>query len=93
MKTKQKFFRGQRVHICKDLGKCMSHFTNDKDAIVMGSYSDLYGGNGRQNHIYSLLIKDKTHWFSCSWYEEWQLTLIDKDRDKGERILQRYKNR
>lgn len=72
----QKFHKGDLVHIAKDLGSSMSHFTADVDAIVIGSYSDQYGtpdsGGG-----YTIHIKDHGQ---HSWYYESQLTLIENNR-------------
>lgn len=86
---KQKFFRGHRVHITANLPKSMSHFTGDVDAIVDGSYSDQYGGSNVDD--YSLLLLTKRP-YRVSWYHEHQLTLVNSDRDAGERLLQKYKN-
>jgi len=72
----QKFHRGDLVHVAKDLGKSMSHFTNDIDAIVIGSYAEQYGG-GRNSPSYTLHLKGMGH---CSWYDEHQLTLLESDR-------------
>jgi hypothetical protein len=41
----QKFKRGDKVHIAKDLWPSMPHFDNDRDAIIIGSYRDQYGGD------------------------------------------------
>jgi hypothetical protein len=88
--SKQKFFRGQRVRICDKFPEYMSHFSGTGCvAIVQYSYSDVYGPPHEGD--YSLLIFENNHWFSVSWYKEDQLTLIDNDRDAGERILQEYK--
>lgn len=85
----QKFFRGHRVHIAEDLGPHMGHFTGDVDAIVMGSYSDQFGGDN--NDSYSLLLLTECP-HAVSWYDEDQLTLVNSDRDEGKRILQAYKD-
>ena len=76
----QKFKRGNLVHIAKDLGECMSHFENDFDAIILGSYSDLYGGN--DTNSYSIMVKETGN--SISWYYESQMTLIDEG---GEHLI------
>lgn len=82
---KQKFIRGDIVHIAKDLGSSMDHFDNDKDAIIIGSYDDQFGGGD---------IDDYTVMFcesgcECSWYREHQLTLI---RHAGEMEIHRIKD-
>ena len=48
--TKQKYKRGNLVHIAKDLGDHMSHFTSDKDVIIVGSYADQYGGSDTDSY-------------------------------------------
>jgi len=75
MLKKQKFHKGDLVRVAKDLGQTMSHFKNDCDAIVIGSYKDEYGGDNTRD--YTLHLKDKG---KVSWYEEWQLTLLEKNR-------------
>ena len=69
----QKFHVGDLVQIAKNLGSCMSHFTNDARAIVLGSYRDEHGGGKGGEQDYSLFIEDRG--FSA-WYYEHQLTLI-----------------
>jgi len=71
----QKFHKGDLVHVAKNLGPYMSHFTSDVDAIVIGSYSDQFGGNDTSS--YTLYLKDAGE---SSWYEERQLSLIDHNR-------------
>lgn len=72
MDKKQKFKRGDVVHIAADLGQYMSHFTADKDAIIMGSYRDQFGGNNVSSYTVMFCDNGRT----SSWYEEHQLTLI-----------------
>lgn len=71
----QQFTKGDLVRVAKDLGRSMSHFTADCDAIVIGSYADQYGGKDRDS--YTISIKDKGQ---TSWYYGSQLTLIECDR-------------
>lgn len=71
----QKFHKGDLVHVAKDLGEMMRHFTADIDAIVLGSYKDQYGSDNTQS--YSLHLKGEGH---CSWYYENQLELIEAGR-------------
>ena len=70
---KQKFKRGNLVHIAKNLGSMMSHFENDKDVIIVGSYADQYGGSNTES--YTVMFEDGN---TSSWYEESQLTLINE---------------
>lgn len=71
----QKFHRGDLVHVAKDLGPSMSHFTSDVDAIVIGSYHDQYGGGNIRD--YTLHLKGDGQ---CSWYSEHQLELLEHGR-------------
>lgn len=87
METTQKFKRGNLVRIAKNLGSMMSHFDNDKDAIIVGSYADQFGGDNTKS--YTLMFVDTGG--KCSWYQEHQLTLIDEG---GEHLFeQAEKNR
>ena len=71
----QKFNKGDHVRVAKNLGSSMSHFQNDCEAIVIGSYNDQYGGGNVKS--YTIHIKDSGQ---VSWYEEHQLTLIEANR-------------
>jgi hypothetical protein len=71
----QKFHKGDLVHVAKDLGPTMGHFTADIDAIVLGSYKDQYGGSNTKS--YSLHLKGQGH---CSWYWESQLEMLEANR-------------
>jgi hypothetical protein len=93
MTAKQKFKRGDVVHIAADLGSAMSHFPSDEDAIVMGSYRDQCGGNDVDS--YTLMFLDTGG--ECSWYYTNQLTLlhhggeeaiakVESDRDAREKV-------
>lgn len=74
MEKEQKFKRGNLVHIAKNLGPTMSHFDNDKDAVIIGSYADLYGGSDTKS--YTVMFIETGN--ECSWYEEHQLTLVNE---------------
>ena len=63
------------MHVAKDLGPSMSHFTSDVDAIVIGSYQDQYGGGNTRDYTVHL----KGHG-ECSWYHESQLEMIESGR-------------
>lgn len=75
MSDQQKFHNGDHVRIAKNLGASMSHFQADKEAIVIGSYKDQFGGSDTKS--YTLHIKDQG---KVSWYYEHQLTLIESNR-------------
>ncbi len=87
---KQKFKKLSFVRVCKEMPPCMSHFESDFDAIVEGTYSQLYGGKNITD--YSLYqIKDGEIVNTLAWYKEYQLALIDdNNRDKAEQMIERY---
>lgn len=73
---KQKYHKGGLVHVAKFLGSEMSHFKNDCDAIIIGSYRDQFVDSNDKS--YTLFIKDHGE---VSWYEEHQLELIERNRN------------
>lgn len=82
----QKFKRGDVVHIAADLGRSMSHFTNDKDVVILGSYADQFGGSNTKS--YTVLFTDNGN--KVSWYKEHQLTFI---RHRGEELITKITER
>lgn len=81
--SKQKFNRGDVVHIAVDLGQSMSHFEKDKDVVILGSYADEFGGNNTRD--YTVLFEDGNE---CAWYQEYQLTFL---RYGGEELISEIK--
>ncbi len=75
MSKGQKYQKGDHVQVAKDLGQCMGHFTNDCEAIIVGSYADQFSGEDATS--YTIHIKGEGE---TSWYEEHQLTLIEANR-------------
>lgn len=73
--TMQKYQKGDHVKVAKELGDSMSHFQSDCEAIVIGSYSDKYGGSNTSS--YTIRIKGGGE---VSWYYENQLELIEAGR-------------
>lgn len=77
----QKFQRGDRVRIAKDLGPDMAHFTSGVEATVVGSYRDEYpqfsdpDDEEDGTSSYTLRLPKEGE---VSWYEEHQLTLIKR---------------
>ena len=71
----QKYTKGDHVKVAKDLGQIMSHFQNDCEAIVIGSYADEYGESDTKS--YTIHIKGQGE---VAWYEEYQLKLIGKNK-------------
>jgi hypothetical protein len=86
----QKFFRGQRVKIADVVPPYMSHFDAGLEAIVSHSYSDMYG-QGQDGEFALLLLDGERPFNRVSWYPDSLLTLVNADRDAGERLLQLYK--
>ena len=88
---RQKFRRLAFVHVCKDMPPWMAHFDSDFDAIIDGTYSQLYGG--RDVDSYSLFqIEDGQVVNHISWYKEEQLTLLPKqDQGKAEQMVEDYR--
>lgn len=76
----QKFKRGDVVHIAADLGQSMSHFTKNKDVVILGSYADQFGGSNTKS--YTVMFLDTGG--ECSWYQEHQLTFLRHD---GEELI------
>jgi hypothetical protein len=87
---KQKFRKLTLVHVCKDMPSYQSHFESDFDAIVCGTYSQIYGGDDIDS--YSLYkIKDGKIVNHISWYEENQLTELEgQDRERAEEMIEEY---
>jgi hypothetical protein len=74
---KQKFPRFSFVHVSKNMPQCMSHFDNDFDAIVEGTYKQLHGGYDVNSYaVYQ--IKKGVIVDNIAWYRENQLTLLPK---------------
>ena len=95
-KPKQKFPRGARVYIAKDLGSSMVHFECDQEAIVQYTYAQEYGWRGDRDNVksYSLILLDSTGTKgvnAVSWYYEHQLTLVSDDVEVGKQIIEEYK--
>src|ERR1035437_8100292 len=69
--AKQKFHRGDRVHIGK-MPSYMAHFPSNCDAIVANSYDDEYGCDDIKSFGVYILPDGNYN----AWYEECQLTKI-----------------
>ncbi len=72
--SEQLFHHGDLVRIDKALPGYMSHFTMDRDAIVIASYSDKFGGSMRREPQYTIHIEGSGQ---VSWYQQSILTLIE----------------
>ena len=72
---KQKYRKGDLVHIISKMPSSKSHFDCDKDAIIIGSYADQFGGNDIKS--YTIFIEDRGE---TSWYDEDELIFKEKNR-------------
>jgi hypothetical protein len=76
----QKFQKGDLVRIAKDLGPSMSHFTDDCEAIVIGSYADQYPQYDKGERAQQKFMLHLKGLGQSSWYSVGQLTLIESGR-------------
>ena len=74
---KQEFRVGDLVHIKKELPECMSHFTNDKDAIVTEYSHNSSQAGSDWEHDYQIYIKGQG---TSAWYNNSNLDLIEHNR-------------
>ncbi len=86
----QKFPRGSKVAVCKEMPRYMSHFESGFNAIVEYTYSQKYGGNDIYSYSLIQLDENDNPINSICWYEESQLTLISDDIARGKEIIERY---
>ena len=90
----QKFPRGARVLIAKDLGPTMGHFSGaGHEAIVQYTYAQKFEGSNIDS--YSLVLLDPETgepYNSSAWYHEDQLTLLNDDVAAGEKIIEAYED-
>ena len=87
---KQKFRKLSFVRVCDVMPPEMPHFESGFDAIVEGTYSQLYGGSDVES--YSLYQIKKGKVVDCiAWYREDQLALLPvQDRDKAEEMIEEF---
>jgi hypothetical protein len=87
----QKFGKLSFVRVCDEMPSSMSHFPSGFDAIVDGTYSQLYGGTNVDSYaLYQ--IRDGRIVNRISWYHEDQLTLLpNQDRNKAEELVEEYR--
>jgi hypothetical protein len=85
---KQKFKAYSFVRVCDKMPVHMKHFPSGFDAIVGGTYSQLYGGhNIKSYNLYP--IKNGKVVNSISWYQEEQLTTI-KYKGNAQEMVENY---
>lgn len=87
---KQKFRKLSFVRVCDEMPPHMQYFDAGFDAIVNGTYSQLYGDDNITS--YSLYkIENGKIVNQIAWYEEDQLSLMpEQDRDKAEEMIEKY---
>ena len=92
---KQKFGKLTFVHVCKEMPEVMSHFDSDFDAIVDGTYSQLFGGKDIDSYsLYKLNGNGKKIIDNISWYHEHQLSALEKQDEKlAEELIETYQQR
>jgi hypothetical protein len=73
----------------------MSHFPANCDAIICGTYSDLYGGRDTKSYKVFLIDKKTNKCVTtCAWYLENQLTALPyQDSDAASKIIGEYYER
>jgi hypothetical protein len=82
---KQKFKAFSFVRVCDEMPQHMVHFDKGFDAVVRGTYSQIYGGKDIDS--YSLFkIRNGKIIATISWYDEDQLTQIDNAGDPQEMV-------
>ena len=74
----QKFKRCDVVHIKPDLPSYMSHFEKDKDAVILHSYAEKYGGADTNNYAV-LLIDSGT---DVAWYNSENLIFVRYENEE-----------
>lgn len=87
---KQKFRKLSFVRVCDVMPPEMAHFEAGIDAIVEGTYSQLYGGSNVEDYALYILKKGKVV-DQIAWYREDQLSLLPvQDRDKAEEMIEEF---
>lgn len=87
---KQKFGKLKFVHVTKDMPPYMAHFDSDFDAIVEGTYSQIYGGKDTQSYCLHKINNNKVV-KTISWYKEDQLEFTPmQDMEKAEQMIEDY---
>ena len=86
----QKFPRGSKVAVCKEMPSCVSHFESGFNAIVQYTYAQKYGGDDINSYSLIKLDENDNPINNISWYTENQLSLISDDLVKGKDIIERY---
>lgn len=80
----QKFKRGNLVRVVKTGCTYKGNLSVDKEAVILGSYADLYGGTNIYD--YSIIFTDDGN--ECAWFDKLQLILLDEG---GEHLIEKAK--
>lgn len=87
---KQKFPAFSFVHVQKEMPEWKSHFDSDFDAIVLGSYSQLYGGDNIKSYSVAMTYEGVII-NVISWYDDDQLSLLEKqDSLMAQEMVEEY---
>jgi len=87
---RQKFGKLTFVHVCEDMPETMKHFDSGFDAIIDGTYSQIYGGVNTYDYRVYKIENDKIV-NRISWYKENQLTLPEiQNKEKAEEMIEDY---
>lgn len=87
---KQKFRKLTLVHVNRESPLSTYHLPSEFDAIVNGTYSQLYGGKNITSYSLYKLRNGKIVDY-LAWFHENQLTeLPNQDREKAEELIEEY---
>ena len=88
---RQKYLPGYRVFI-NDLSEnfSKSHFPHSIEAIVMGTYSQLYGGVNVRDYQLFLLDSQGLVRGTSAWYNEEDLNYVDNNIEENWRLVECY---
>ena len=86
----QKFQRYDFVTV-KEFEKHFALFGMKFDAIVEGSYYDLYGGEESENDYSLFIMKNGKVVSNASWYDEDQITFMGRDIPLAKKLIEKYK--
>ena len=88
--SRQKFKRGSRVKVAKNLGSMMSHYDSDFEGIVVYTYAQEYGGSNVNSYCLLVLNEKGRPINEISWYQENQLTQLEGTRVEGLDLIEEF---
>ena len=88
----QKFSKYSFVHVGNNMPPEMAHFEKDFDAIVEGTYAQLYWGEDTEDYAVYVL-ENGVLVNQIAWYSENQLTLLpEQDVGLAKKLIKAYKH-